>query len=72
MTAAIDRVKASKAKCKRNRDQWKKRCASLCAAIRLAEKEHDDLCWGWDGDCGSDDVIRRLVEAMDATMKDTP
>ena len=38
---------------------------SVTAGIRKCIAAHDQIPWGWDGDCGSDDIISRIAEECD-------
>ena len=38
---------------------------SVTAGIRKCIAAHEQIPWGWDGDCGSDDIISRIAEECD-------
>jgi len=41
-------------------DELEKERDHLRDAIRKAAAEHKAVKWGWDGDCGTDEIMERL------------
>ena len=44
----------------------------LLAAITEAVARFDKLSWGWDGDCGTGNIMRELEEARDKVCTSNP
>ena len=38
---------------------------SVTAGIRKCIAAYEQIPWGWDGDCGSNDIISRIAEECD-------
>ena len=38
---------------------------SVAAGIRRCIAEYEQIAWGWDGDCGANDIISRIEEECD-------
>ena len=38
---------------------------SVTAGIRKCIAAHEQISWGWDGDCGANDIISRIEEECD-------
>ena len=43
-----------------------RRIEVLESAIRDCVSSFDSLSWGWDGDCGSEIIIEKLEDSLDA------
>lgn len=46
--------------------------ADLKAAVSLALKElkrFDNICWGYDGDCGSNRIVERAIDYLENGIK---